>query len=124
VATLAHGKFPRIAANRSALPGVGAFGERSEALKQFSLRQAYFRLGVSTEPKLRGTTFRLPSLPPHIRNAQRVLLSVRTRLRLRQMTADERKHLCDDLRPLHEQLCVLFTTDDRGASRAAFRKSA
>lgn len=95
-----------------------------DALKQLSLRQAYFRLGVSTEPKVRGKEFRLPRLPPHIRNAQRVLLSVRTRLRLRQLTAEERKHFCDDLRPLHEQLCVLFSSDDRGASRAAFRKSA
>lgn len=92
-----------------------------DALKQLSLRQAYFRLDVSTEPKIRGKSFRLPLLPAHIRNAQRVLLSVRTRLRLRQMSAEDRKRLCEDLRPLHQQLCVLFATEARVPSRPGAR---
>ena len=78
------------------------------ALPQLSLRQAYFRLGISTEPKSRGTRYQLPRLPGHVRNAQRLLLSVRTKLRLRQMDDEQRRRLCDDLAPLHRQLVLLF----------------
>lgn len=86
-------------------------------LQQLSLRQAYFRLDISTEPKVRGRSYRLPLLPAHIRHAQRVLLSVRTRLRLRQMSVGDRERLRDDLRPLHQQLNALFAAEAHVPSR-------
>lgn len=88
-------------------------------LPRLSFRQAYYRLGVSTQPKARAKSLRLPILPRHLRSAQRVLLSVRTQLRGRQMTDEQHRHLCDDLRPLHQQLCVLFATDSRRSAAGA-----
>lgn len=82
-----------------------------DALSGLSLRQAYRRLGISTEPKTRANALRLPSLPGHVRNAQRLLLSVRMKLRLRQMNDEQRSRLCEDLAPLHRQLVLLFAPD-------------
>jgi hypothetical protein len=82
--------------------------DNPDTLTQLSLRQVYLRLGISTEPKTRANALRLPSLPGHVRNAQRLLLSVRMKLRLRQMDEEQRRRLCDDLAPLHRQLVLLF----------------
>lgn len=76
-----------------------------------SLRQAYFRLGIPTEPKKR-TMPGVARLPQHVRSAQRLLLSVRMRLRLRQMDATARRRLREDLAPLRRQLEVLFADAD------------
>ena len=82
--------------------------DNPDTLPQLSLRQTYLRLGISTEPKTRANAHRLPRLPGHVRNAQRLLLSVRMKLRLRQMDGEQRRRLCDDLAPLHQQLLLLF----------------
>src|SRR5687767_9390482 len=80
--------------------------DNPDTLPALSLRQVYLRLGISTEPKTRANALRLPRLPGHVRNAQRLLLSVRMKLRLRQMDAEQRRRLCDDLAPLHRQLLL------------------
>lgn len=77
-------------------------------LKSLSLRQAYFRLGIATEPKIRRRALRVAPLPAYVRNAQRLLLSVRMRLRLRPLDAETRNRLRADLSPLHRQLNALF----------------
>lgn len=80
-------------------------------LSALSLRQAYFRLGIPTEPKKRAMPG-LARLPHHVRSAQRLLLSVRMRLRMRQMDAAARRRLREDLAPLRRQLEVLFADTD------------
>jgi hypothetical protein len=76
-------------------------------LRALSLRQAYFYLGVATEPK-RQRAPRCSLLPAYLRHAHRLLLSVRMRLRLQQMDAEARRRLCVDLKPLRDQLRALF----------------
>jgi hypothetical protein len=76
-------------------------------LRALSLRQAYFYLGIATEPKRQRAPYCAP-LPAYLRHAQRLLLSVRMRLRLQRMDPDARRRLCSDLRPLREQLGALF----------------
>ena len=90
-----------------------------EKLKELSLRQAYFRLGISTEPKVRADARGLPSLPGHVRNAQKLLLSVRMKIRLRKMDEGQRRRLCEDLGPLYRQLVLLFAANERPGTRGS-----
>ena len=81
----------------------------SEQLETPSVRQVYFRLGVSTEPKLRARIQACGELAGHIRSSQRLLLAVhRSR---RRWSADEagRQKLCRDLEPLYRELNALFS---------------
>lgn len=87
-----------------------AFGDERE-LHALSLRQAYFRLGIPTEPKKRRPVPTL-ALPSYLRSAQRLLVSVRMRLRLRQMNAIDHARLRADLAPLRRQLDALFAPRD------------
>lgn len=68
-------------------------------LRGLSLRQAYFRLGISTEPKVRRETVAVSPLPEPIRLATR-LVEV-----LRAQPADGYQ---EDLRPLFDQLRGMF----------------
>jgi hypothetical protein len=71
-----------------------------------SLRQAYFRLGVSTEPKLRDSTRQRRRLAGYIRNAQRLVTELRRRRRRRSPAEIERVRV--DLGPLFRELALLF----------------
>lgn len=93
--------------------------ENPDNLTQLSLRQVYLRLGISTEPKARSNAPRLLRLPGHVRNAQRLLLSVRMKLRLRQMNDEQRRRLCEDLTPLHRQLVLLFAPNQPPRTRGS-----
>jgi hypothetical protein len=78
-------------------------------LSGLSLREVYFRLGVSTEPKVRDETRVRCRLAGHVRSSQRLLLAVhRSR---RRWSADEadRQRLCRDLEPLYRELNTLFS---------------
>lgn len=67
-------------------------------LRGLSLRQAYFRLGIATEPKVRREAVAVPLLPEPVRLAGRLLDALR-----------ERTPVCrDDLRPLFDELRQLF----------------
>jgi hypothetical protein len=71
----------------------------SAFLRGLSLRQAYFRLGIATEPKVRREAVPVPLLPEPVRLASRLLEALR---------AQHPPHCRDDLRPLFEQLRAIF----------------
>lgn len=77
-------------------------------LRGLSLRQAYLRLGIATEPKSRAESVRVAPLPAHVRLAARLVHTLKpetdfTRLRPDQITAYRQ-----DLRVLYERLRRLF----------------
>lgn len=84
-------------------------------LRGLSLRQAYFRLGIATEPKARREAVPVPALPEPIRLAGRLLEALRAQPRI----------CADDLRPLFEQLRKLLEPANNsrgGVSIAPCRK--
>lgn len=68
-------------------------------LRGLSLRQAYFRLGIATEPKARRESVSVPGLPEAARLAGRLMCALRSR---------RARPSLDDLRPLYEHLRRLF----------------
>lgn len=88
-------------------------------LQGMSLRQAYFRLGIATEPKSRASSVHVEPLPAHVRLATRLVRALNeetrdfTRIAPAQLTAFRQ-----DLRALYEQLRRLFepTANNIGAS--------
>lgn len=82
-------------------------------LRGLSLRQAYFRLGIATEPKERQEAVAVPLLPEPVRLAGRLLDALRNR-----------PPPCrDDLRPLFEELRRLLESANhspRGVSVSAW----
>lgn len=68
-------------------------------LRGLSLRQAYFRLGISTEPKARRETVSVSPLPETIRLATRLVEVLRAR---------PANGYQEDLRPLFDQLRTMF----------------
>lgn len=78
-------------------------------LKGMSLRQAYFRLGIATEPKSRAKSVAVEPLPEHVRLATRLIRALKeesgdfARLSPQQVTTFRQ-----DLRALYEQLRRLF----------------
>jgi hypothetical protein len=71
----------------------------SGSLVDLSLRQAYFRLGISTEPKSRRDAIPVAALPEPVRLASRLVEVLR---------ATPAEGYCEDLRPLFEQLRSMF----------------
>lgn len=69
------------------------------SLGGLSLRQAYFRLGISTEPKSRRDAILVAALPEPVRLATRLFEVLR---------ATPAENYCEDLRPLFEQLRTMF----------------
>lgn len=101
---------------RVAFPGKTAVGLRCmrfaeeisspACIPALSLRQAYFCLGVSTEPKLRSSTRQRRFLAGYVRNAQRLLIELR-RQRSRRAGVDLQR-VRADLAPLTRELALLF----------------
>ncbi len=71
----------------------------AEFVRGLSLRQAYFRLGIATEPKSRSESVAVEPLPEPIRLASRLMQVLRSKKGAAQR---------NDLRPLYEQLRRLF----------------
>lgn len=71
----------------------------SAFLRGLSLRQAYFRLGIATEPKARRESVSVPLLPEPVRLASRLLEALRSQ---------PLPQCPDDLRPLFDLLRQLF----------------
>lgn len=65
------------------------------ALRGLSLRQAYFRLGIATEPKARREAVPVPPLPEPVRLAGRLIEALR---------AEPSPRCREDLWPLFEEL--------------------
>lgn len=70
-----------------------------KAVEGLSLRQAYFRLGISTEPKSRREAIAIAVLPEPVRLATRLVEVLR---------AQPAEGYCEDLRPLFDELRGLF----------------
>jgi hypothetical protein len=85
-----------------------------KAVEGLSLRQAYFRLGISTEPKSRRDAIAVALLPEPVRLATR-LVEV-----LRAQPADG---YCEDLRPLFDELRGLFESANFPPSRLSIAES-
>ena len=68
-------------------------------LRGLSLRQAYFRLGISTEPKVRRDSVPVSPLPEPVRLATRLVEVLR---------AQPAEGYQEDLRPLFDQLRTMF----------------
>jgi hypothetical protein len=75
------------------------------AFQDLSLRQVYLRLGIATEPKSRANSPRVEKLPPHVRLANRLLLTLSTSSR---SNPEQRAAFRQDLRALYERLRRLF----------------
>lgn len=86
-------------------------------LQGMSLRQAYDRLGIATEPKSRKDAAQLQMLPDHIRLAQRLLAALRPRVASSRQKAAQRDACRRDLRALYEELRRLFESDGAGSIR-------
>jgi hypothetical protein len=79
-------------------------------LQGLSLRQAYLKLGIATEPKHRTETAAVRLLPPHVRLAQRLLAALPSRRPAGKTERDTA--LRQDLRALYERLRQLYAVCD------------
>lgn len=80
--------------------------EDAAALQGVSLRQAYARLGIATEPKSPADDAPLQPLPAHVRLANRLLVALKPCAR--SLTLQQQEAYRQDLRALYEQLRRLF----------------
>jgi hypothetical protein len=92
-------------------------------LRGLSIRQAYLRLGIATEPKSRAETVTVDMLPAYIRLAGRLLRALRAEAR--------RKHppggsdlIRRDLADLYHQLRQLFEPANNSPARGSNRPCA
>ncbi|MDB6168273.1 MAG: hypothetical protein JWM88_1137 [Verrucomicrobia bacterium] len=76
------------------------------ALEDLSLRQAYLRLGIATEPKSRANSAHVDELPAHVRLAGKLLVAIK---RDAAHTPPERwTAFRQDLRALYDHLRRIF----------------
>ena len=78
-------------------------------LEGLSLRQTYFRLGIATEPKTRGQSAPLKSLPPHVRLVNKLLAVLKPPTHFR--NAEQYAAYRQDLRTLYQRLKSHFEGD-------------
>ena len=76
------------------------------SLHGLSLRQAYFRLGIATEPKLAARVGLVNRLPKYITLSMRLLAVLEPNAE--QLSPELRTAYRQDLRPLYERLRALF----------------
>jgi hypothetical protein len=86
------------------------------SVQGLSLRQAYLRLGIATEPKSHADAVPLQTLPPHVRLAHRLLAALSPCIR--PVAPAQREVYRQDLRPLYERLRLLFDSDSAKPSPA------
>ena len=79
-------------------------------LEGLSLRQAYFRLGIATEPKKRRQHAVTP-LPPCVRLAARLVCALNRSRNAREFAERYRR----DLLPLYERLCSFYADANQSA---------
>jgi hypothetical protein len=89
-------------------------------LRGMSVRQAYLRLGIATEPKSRAESPAVPLLPEPVRLASRLIAALRA-------DYGDVEHVeksvvyREDLRRLYEQLRPLFEPSNDNSPHAAYR---
>lgn len=76
--------------------------------KGMSLRQTYMALGLSVESKGPRDPVKVPTLPGHIRVANRFIAILPNTRELGRIPPTERERLKNDLRPVWERLRLLF----------------
>lgn len=80
-----------------------------ETLRGLSLRQAYFRLGIATEPKSRANSVAVEPLPAHVRLATRLLRALHEEASdFDKLPPPQVSAFRQDLRALYEELRRLF----------------
>lgn len=77
-------------------------------LQGLSLRQAYLRLGIATEPKTRRDSAHVGSLPPHVRLASKLVVAIKTERKRFAASSEQSEAYRRDLRPLYLLLRPLF----------------
>lgn len=77
-------------------------------LQGLSLRQAYLRLGIATEPKSRAESVHVEPLPPHVRLAAKLVRALKTERDFDRLPVAQATAYRQDLRALYEQLRRLF----------------
>lgn len=77
-------------------------------LGAMSLRQAYVRLGIATEPKSQANRAPLEKLPAHVRYTGKLILALKPCAHFRQMTPEHCAAYRQDLRALYELLRSIF----------------
>jgi hypothetical protein len=85
-----------------------------------SIRQAYLRLGIATEPKSRAETVTVAMLPDYIRLTTRLLRVLREEARARRQP-NASAALRDDLAELYRLLCRLFEPANNSAAPVSIR---
>ncbi len=94
-------------------------------LQGLSLRQAYFRLGIATEPKSRSTSVHVAPLPAHVRLATRLVRALKEEGGdFGRLAPDQVATFRQDLRSLYEQLRRLFEPGAVNNSAPGVSKSA
>lgn len=78
-----------------------------------SLRQAYARLGIATEPKSPRQNAVLGRLAPHVSLANKLIRALRPATGHRALSPARRASYQSDLRSLYEQLRVLFESSSK-----------
>lgn len=78
------------------------------ARQGLSLRQAYLRLGIATEPKSRRDSPQVEKFPPHVRLANRLLVALGTGDKASRANPEQSAAFRQDLRALYERLRRLF----------------
>jgi hypothetical protein len=77
-------------------------------LQGMSLRQAYLRLGIATEPKARAESVHVAPLPAHVRLASRLVRVLNEEASFDRLPAAQAAAFRQDLRLLYERLRRLF----------------
>ncbi|MDP3072363.1 MAG: hypothetical protein Q8N18_18875 [Opitutaceae bacterium] len=88
-------------------------------LREFSLRQVYARLGISTEPKSPGRQRLVHRLPEHVVHANKLLRALKHRSH--DPGAEQDEAYRRDLRPLFEHLRSWFDASEGQNIAAALR---
>jgi len=77
-------------------------------LEGMSLRQAYLRLGIATEPKSRAESVRVEPLPKHVRLATKLVRALKEECDFERIPPEKIASYRQDIRGLYEQLRRLF----------------
>lgn len=85
-------------------------------LQGLSLRQAYLRLGIATEPKNRTGSLHVANLPDHVRFASKLVVAIRTERKRISASSEQAEAYRRDLRPLYLLLRPLFEPSEGPAN--------
>ncbi|OAM89685.1 DUF3102 domain-containing protein [Termitidicoccus mucosus] len=88
-------------------------------LRGLSLRQAYLRLGIATEPKERTGSAHVSKLPAHVRFAGKLVVALRSDQQHGRISPEQAEAYRRDLRPLYGLLRPLFENSPANLSTSS-----